>query len=153
MHVVYLALRLSASTGVIGNTCGAPDLKQDFDINLYTGLWYEFARSESIPFEDGDCVTAQYSLDGSAVDVLNSQYFPATDELDSAEGIAHCSSYVSGRCGVKFNFFQPYGRYDVLDTDYETYTIVYSCTPILADAFNIEYLWILSRKPLAEGSI
>ena len=53
---------------------------------------------------------------------------------------------MSGSCGVKFNFFQPLGNYDVVATDYTSYSIVYSCTPFLAGAFCLEYLWVLSRE-------
>ena len=56
------------------------------------GLWYEFARSASIPFEKGECITAQYELkDSREVKVTNTQYFADTDKLDSIEGSAYCS--------------------------------------------------------------
>ena len=76
-----------------------------------------------------------------------------TDELVGGEGVAYCSAYDSGSCGVKFSFFAPYGIYDVLSTDYTSYTIVYSCTPVLADAFNVEYLWVLTRDTYKMGSV
>ena len=52
---------------------------------------------------------------------------------------------------MKFKWYIPAGSYDVVSTDYETYSIVYSCEEFLGVA-KIEYLWILSREiePLAD---
>ena len=40
----------------------------------------------------------------------------------------------------------------MLETDYTSYSIVYSCSGIVADAIILEYLWILTRDPLVEGT-
>ncbi len=37
----------------------------------------------------------------------------------------------------------PDGTYEVLDTDYENWTAVYSCLSV--GAFNFEYAWLMSR--------
>ena len=37
-------------------------------------------------------------------------------------------------------------NYTVLDTDYETYSIVYSCSTIFGSA-SFDLLWILAREP------
>ena len=140
MHLVYLIIRW------VGKTCQDPVLKQDFDLEKYMGLWYEFARSSDVPFETGECITAEYALDGGKVSVTNTQYYKDSDKLDSAVGNAYCSSFESGSCGVRFNFFQPFGNYDIVATDYTSYAIVYSCSPFLANAFCLEYLWVLSRE-------
>ena len=39
----------------------------------------------------------------------------------------------------------PYGKYNVIDTDYDTYTLIYSCESILGVA-HIEFAWILARE-------
>ena len=88
----------------------------------------------------------------SEIKVVNTQYFKDNDKLDSIVGSAHCSKFNKGQCGVKFNFFQPYGSYDVVATDYNSYAIVYSCTPLLANSLGIEYLWVLSRKAYDEDT-
>lgn len=51
-----------------------------------------------------------------------------------AEGVARkrVPSDNDGRFQLKFNKFQPvWGNYDVLDTDYENYAIIYSCRTLL----------------------
>ena len=123
---------------------------------MYMGRWYEFARSKNIPFERGTCITADYSLpdpDKGKVDVTNTQYISETQTLDSVQGEAYCSKFESGQCGVKFNFFQPYGNYHIVDTDYTSYSIVYSCSNFVAGALCVEFLWILSRDTYVQGSV
>ena len=85
---IYLMFRW-ASDG-----CEPHTTKADFDVTKYMGLWYEFARSIDMPFESGECVTAQYSLDGErTVKVINTQYLATTESLDSVEGTAYCSKF------------------------------------------------------------
>ena len=131
--------------------CLKPTLQQDFDINTYTGNWYEFARVLN-SFEDGICDTATYTLqaDGT-VQVLNQEYIVDDGEVTSALGQARCSSDVSGQCQVRFSQFAPWGDYRVVSTDYETYSIVYGCSSFFG-AFSYEYLWVLSRDVHETGS-
>ena len=53
---------------------------------------------------------------------------------------------------MRFSNFQPWGNYAVLSTDYSTYSAVYSCTPVLADAISINYMWILTRSTYEPGT-
>jgi hypothetical protein len=49
--------------------------------------------------------------------------------------------------GVKFSKFQPVDApYDIFDTDYDTYSVVTSCLPVL-NALGQSDIWILSRTP------
>ena len=45
---------------LLNSACDRPDLTPNFDTNRYTGVWYELKRSRQIPFESGECVTAEY---------------------------------------------------------------------------------------------
>ena len=38
-------------------------------------------------------------------------------------------------------------NYSVMDTDYDTYAIVYSCASIWWGFASFEYLWVLTREP------
>lgn len=42
---------------------------------------------------------------------------------------------------------QGHGPYDVLETDYDTYALVYSCTQVVYDLVKLEIVWILARTP------
>ena len=53
-----------------------------------------------------------------------------------------------GRAQVRFAPGTPGGDYRVIDTDYETYAMVFSCTDFVAGAFSSTALWFLTREPL-----
>jgi len=141
-----ILLVLLAQITVFGRThfgrCTKPELQKDFDINKYTGVWHEVVRAKDIPFESGDCVKASYtSASDGYITVVNSQNLNGT--YDSVQGTAFCDTQKSGQCYVKFHKFQPWGDYEVIETDYVNYSIVYSCTSI---AFVYQdMVWVLAR--------
>ena len=133
--------------------CDRPTLQPNYNIDQFLGTWYELKRNYDLPFEGGDCVTAQYAkrTDGG-IDVTNSQYYIDQARLDSIKGYAYTSKFTSGLNNVFFNADFG-GDYRVLSTDYTNYAVVYSCTTILGNCLSIfKYVWILSRKPLTEGT-
>lgn len=133
-------------------SCPTPQLEQDFDINRYMGRWYEAARMFN-PFQWGDCTTADYSLnDDGTVKVINAQNI--FGKLNTIEGTATKLPGTEGSLNVVFEGTPDSGdgsNYDVLDTDYDTYALVYTCSnvqvPLLPIQKKIEYSWILTRDP------
>ncbi len=76
----------------LSSECPYVETKKDFKINSYTGLWYETQRSSNIFFEEGTCITANYSvLPSGKIGVLNSQYLDDEARNDSRAGEAQCS--------------------------------------------------------------
>ena len=62
-------------------------------------------------------------------------------------GTARCLGD-DGKCEV--SFFQPiWGDYEVMDTDYENYSVVYSCTSFLGLA-STQIAWVLGRRETLE---
>ena len=47
----------------------------------------------------------------------------------------------------------PYGNYWVLDTDYTSYSLIYSCTDIIFGISHVEFAWILARKKTISDEI
>jgi len=45
---------------------------------------------------------------------------------------------------VQFKWFTPKGDYRVVSTDYENYSIVYSCSKLFG-FYKVEFAWILGR--------
>jgi apolipoprotein D and lipocalin family protein len=143
---IEILLLLLAQIAVHGRThfgrCTKPEKQKNFDISKYTGVWHEIVRLKD-SFETGDCVKANYtSAADEFITVVNSQNLNGT--YDSAQGTAFCDTQNSGQCYVKFHKFQPWGDYEVIETDYDNYSIVYSCTSI---AFLYkDMVWILARS-------
>ena len=59
----------------------------NFDADKYLGVWYELRRAKNIPFEDGECVTAQYSKkDDGYIKVDNNQWYGWDGREDRMKG-------------------------------------------------------------------
>uniref|UniRef100_A0A182NRI3 Apolipoprotein D n=1 Tax=Anopheles dirus TaxID=7168 RepID=A0A182NRI3_9DIPT len=125
---------------------------QDFQVEQYLGLWYDLEHYEASFEQNTDCVTAEYSRneDGS-IRVFNSAVRLTDGLLYAVDGLALVSypeaEVLEAKLNVSF-----YGapndesNYWVLDTDYENYSIVWSCEP-LGEERSLEYFWLLSRTP------
>ena len=144
-----LAMVGIANAYISSGQCPTPTLKASFDAVKYMGLWYEQARDGGMPWESNDCQQARYSLntDGT-VAVKNSQYDPVADQVDVATATA---TFDGAKGAVRFFEYAPAGDYEVLDTDYSTFAIVYSCSSYyLAKA---EYIWVLTREQFVDDTL
>ncbi|XP_049530212.1 apolipoprotein D-like [Anopheles darlingi] len=156
MFNYYLCL-LCALVGVVQGTiferpCRTVEVVQDFQVDKYLGLWYDLEHYEASFEQNTDCVTAEYSRyeDGS-IRVFNSAVRLTDGLLYAVDGRAVLSypevDVLEAKLNVSF-----YGapndesNYWVLDTDYENYSIVWSCEPLGEDR-SLEYYWLLSRTP------
>ncbi|CDW86008.1 apolipoprotein d [Stylonychia lemnae] len=138
-----LALINVAHAGAAFGSCAKVELQQNFDATRYVGTWFEQVRDKSLPFEKYDCQQAIYSLQGEGLLVHNTQYNPTSGLVEEAYANATCKG---AACEVKFNWYSPAGDYRVLDTDYENYSLVYSCTNIFGLS-KFHFVWLLTRKP------
>ena len=119
---------------------------ENFKLSEYLGTWYEIVRLEH-RFEKGmEAITATYSMrEDGGVKVLNKGYKTKEKEWNEAEGKAYFVGN-SNEGFLKVSFFGPfYGSYIVMDTDYETYTMI--------SGPDLSYFWILSRTPTLDEKI
>jgi len=159
-----LVMTLSCVQGQVftqGKMCPTPDVVQGFDVSRYMGKWFSY---QEFPFRDADtrCILANYTLNAdNTVRVVNVAVIPFY------VGKADCPLFrnvvVDGYATIpdaaepaklKVNF--PSGRtpdeagdYWVLDTDYDNYTVVYSCQMTITDDMQmgkIESAWVLTRR-------
>lgn len=62
------------------------------------------------------------------------------------------SSFNSGLANVKFFPLAPWANYMILATDYDNYSVVYNCDAFSGGMVKVEYMWVLTRTPLAIDS-
>lgn len=114
---------------------------KDFDSKKYLGKWYEIARMD-FAFEKGltHC-TAEYSLkEDGTIKVVNRGYKAKYGKWKESVGEARfIEDEKTGR--LKVSFFKPiWAAYNILTIDDD-----YNYALIAGN--NLDYLWILSRKP------
>jgi lipocalin len=142
-----LVLCLSATIALVsaGKCPTNVTIQKGLDLSKYTGAWYSVARIKNAPFENGQCEQTRYKLTDASkgtIEVLNSQYNAELDTIDYVKASATCAA---GQCAITF---RPgvVGSLSVLETDYKSYSVVYSCTEIQGKADPVWYAAILSRS-------
>lgn len=131
------------------NKLANPTLQQDFDASRYLGDWYELYRSKNIRFERGSDIIARYASDPKhpeRIAITNLQTLES-GKIDTITGYAvrRNEEGPASDLAIRFNFFLR-GKYQILRTDYETFSIVYSSRTLLFGLLKKEYCWILARK-------
>lgn len=126
------------------------DVVKPFELQQYLGTWYEIARLDH-SFERGMTnVTAQYSIDGDKVVVINKGFKQDQQQWDQAEGKAY---FIDGdnKGLLKVSFFGPfYGAYQIHDIEQNSQG---QYTDSLVIGPNNQYAWILSRSPILDPAI
>jgi len=148
--LVLLLLCCSLSARVNGqitkwfSKCPEAPGKADFDLSKYLGRWYEIEKYPNW-FEWGSCCGAEYTLAADGGLAVNNTEILKSGKVNVAiaEGRQDPSSNMASHLQVRFSRWQPWDQYLVLDTDYETFSAVYTCKNLLVA--RLEFLWILSR--------
>lgn len=160
--VIFLGLcALSQAQITRPGQCPNVTVQLNFNLTEYLGLWYEIQRYEA-PFQQGlDCTTAEYSLADPSVErvtVVNSGllFNGNNGTYQEARGVAILSFpddvRVPAKLSVAFFGLEPTrSNYWVLGSDYQNYSLVYSCEQINGTTYE-EYAWVLARtkNPSAE---
>ncbi|KAJ8984293.1 hypothetical protein NQ317_009777 [Molorchus minor] len=114
----------------------------------YLGKWYEAERYFALFEFGGKCVTAEYEVDSNgAVNIANQQISALTGIRSTIEGNASLSGRTDeAKLSINFpslpvNFDAPYW---VLDTDYVSYSVVWSCNNF--GILSTRNAWILTRE-------
>lgn len=135
--------------------CPVKEVQLNFNLTQYLGVWYEIQRYEADFQVSLDCVTAEYTLEDPNVarlTVVNAgvMFNETTGMPFEVRGAAVPSFPEDSRVPAKFSvaFFglEPdRSNYWVLGSDYNTYSVVWSCEQVTADTYN-EFSWVLSRE-------
>merc|ERR1719209_147110 len=115
----------------------------NFTADNYLGFWYEIHRFP-VPYKTNSiCNYAEYSDKGNGtIGVHNNGLVNGEEDEIFGEAI---TTDIPGHFILRFDIVPVDGEYNVLFTDYETYTAVYTCGKFLTQ--KIETAWILARKP------
>merc|ERR1712002_330806 len=151
MMITTLILIASMANGIQAMLIGGKEIdvgqcpniteKYDFDPAPYLGRWYEYQRFDAIFEAFNDCVNAIYSdLGDGYIQVYNAGRTPFGGLYDIT-GKAHLIA--PGVLEVEFPGSVP-GEYHVLDTDYEKFSCVYSCSQ--EGPLRVQYAWLLTRS-------
>ncbi|KAK0179071.1 hypothetical protein PV327_007896 [Microctonus hyperodae] len=151
-----------AQTPGIGQ-CPYVESASSFNITKFYGRWYENRRSIPNFFEtETKCVKINYSAsENDKVQIVKHRISSITGRESVLEGSAvvdspscrgsplNCSKFV-------YTFSVPIlGSFDlsywILDTDYNSYALVYSCNEILGAHYK--YLWVLTRESTPSDSV
>lgn len=138
---------VGAGALVLTTACGSVKVPyyvrnvENFDLNKFTGKWYEVARFDFKFEKDVKQVTAEYSLnDDGSIKVINRGFNYIKQEWQEKEGKAKFVD-ATNRGALKVSFFGPfYSGYNIvsLENNYE-YALVFG--------ESTDYIWFLSRKP------
>ena len=97
--------------------------------------------------EKGGCIMAEYGKD----DYEPEQFFKVVGSSQNekgeriwVQGRGQQPDKISGHIQIRFNSFQPWVNADVLETDYQNYSIMYSCSNIFG-IHTVDFIWILMR--------
>jgi len=138
-------------------SCPSFTVKKNFDRTKYTGRWYEHSKNPTVFEQGGSCNVANYedlTANGKVVIGVLNQRVDGNNGWKYAKGNATLGEPDNADKPGKLivNFYDPPSKrvsevtnYNVLDTDYTTYTIVYACSP-RGQGKKAEFLWILTRQ-------
>ncbi|XP_045607637.2 apolipoprotein D [Procambarus clarkii] len=154
--VAAAVLQAAASQVAFIGSCPAQNVVQNFDVTSYLGKWYELEKYFAIFELGGRCITATYSDKGNnKIRVLNEQISVFGNIPNNIVGTAQFVNLQSGEAKLSVSFdnflwagMGPVGgagNYWVLETDYQNYSVVWSCQDLVA--VNKQILWILWRTP------
>ncbi|XP_025015913.1 apolipoprotein D isoform X2 [Tetranychus urticae] len=135
----------------VGRCPQTTEIKGGFNLTQYLGKWYEIKRTDLI-FELGlRCVKTEYTVESNGNVAVNNTGVSLINTQVSVVGTAKPGTQ-SNVFAVSFFQFSPSAQYWIVDTDYETYSLVVSCNDVLG-LFNLKNAWILSRKPNLDSDI
>ncbi|KAH3774987.1 apolipoprotein D-like [Dreissena polymorpha] len=144
----------AVSAQVFGpGSCPNVNAQSTFNLTRYLGDWFEQYRFYAA-FESGqDCAKANYQLkpDGH-IRIFNSGF--KNGNPVNATGDAYVADPVNAPAKLKLRFssLAPYGDYWVIDTDYDHYTFIYTCSNVLG-LTHYEFAWILTRSPVISEDV
>ena len=152
MKIIFLAsLMIKLTFQIKWGSCPTPTRKASFDKAQFIGIWYDSRRYKNVPWETRDCPQVKYtSRSDGKLTAFNSQYSISNDKYYDTTGTLDFTDGAKGTM-TKSNWIN--GDFQVLDTDYTGYAIIYSCNKFLW-FWRAENAWIFTRtKPATVANL
>mmetsp|Transcript_10239 Transcript_10239/g.17240 ORF Transcript_10239/g.17240 Transcript_10239/m.17240 type:complete len:197 (-) Transcript_10239:55-645(-) len=134
--------------------CPEYQVVQDFQIQYFTGQWYEMYRTRDNEKFEGQCNTLSLEM-REFTDVVKLTFL-TTEQDESLDvktytGKAKWPEFPKGIFDVKYSPFSPKETFAVLETDYTNYAICYTCFRKFG-AWRYENLQVFTKQPPVEGT-
>ena len=138
--------------------CDTVEPFANFDVLQYMGTWYAIAHTKNEPFRKpgSTCVTAQYSNFDAETNKFITFNSGQNESFNARDGIFGTATQYddepAGWVEVSFSGKDQPGvldgvNYQVFDTDYTSYALVYNCDYRESEGDNFPFLFILARTP------
>ncbi|XP_062900903.1 apolipoprotein D-like [Mobula hypostoma] len=145
-----------ANSKNVRGECPKVELQENFSLSKYMGIWYDI---EHLPTHttSGDCISEEYTLDKDGWVNLIVEEKLENGSLRYYKGDV-IPTHLNVTASLQYQLKRPFKQvpdiaelsfvpYMVLATDYESYSLVYSCFQQIPTGWkHIEYAWILSRQ-------
>ncbi|KAK4300684.1 hypothetical protein Pmani_027137 [Petrolisthes manimaculis] len=144
VSLLCLVLGVCVAQDLVPGRCPEFVPMVDFEIPPYLGKWYEIARFTTEDQMGQTCNYAEYSDNGDGTVGVHNAGLEADGNFTEIFGYVEPTE-VSGALILHLDGVPVAGDYNVLATDYTTYTSVFSCVNVLG--FHVEQAWVLAREP------
>lgn len=146
LALALLSVMAAQAQVIMPGRCPQPAVQKDFDTERYLGTWFGIQKLPHA-FQKSECSTATYSLKSPGVVGVFNRGLLANGTVSTISGTATAKdpSEPAKLLVTFFNTNSPPAPYWVLDTDYDSYSLVYSCTDL--EDQHKDHAWIMSREP------
>ncbi|XP_053401332.1 apolipoprotein D-like [Mercenaria mercenaria] len=126
--------------------------QENFDVERYAGGWYDIEKTYFAGQMDKSCTKAVYTLrpDGK-INVINED-LTSDQKEENTTGVAfYKDENVKSKLTVQLGS-SPEANYWIVETDYETYSLIWSCAELVGLA-HADIGWILGRKQTLDENL
>ncbi|XP_042859954.1 crustacyanin-C1 subunit-like [Penaeus japonicus] len=153
-YAVVVAGVVAVADGLFGipdflelGSCANVTLMEDFSPVKYQGLWFDVKNTPNEYQATKECISQNYTWTGDRMQVVSrgltddgmkvrQSMYMVPEEYEYPPNPAHMTVIMEG---------MPESPYQIISTDYTSYSCVYSCLEYIG--FRAEFFWLFSRTP------